>query len=420
MKIIKDIVKHWTSLFKTFKPENKEQLEEINRLEEQIQALKDSEKSTKEKKEFSLRNRDFLKFRGFGMIMVFLWYILFQSLDILYLILAAYIVSIAVEAVIDIFERMKLPRWRSISLTYFLLIIFLLSWFVLIAPFILNQTSELINILIVKINNLQNAIQTRWLIEVLKSSWLLSKYLQTEVFHNFSDPTMVNQLQAQIQDSIAQLSSMRANYAQIIGNFAVNFVTGFMTTLAKWGIVVTLSILFSIEKISVMKFIATLWGEKKYKIIYIKLEKIYKKLWIWLKSRLLLSLYIWVAMYVALWIASLFGMNIDNKLSLALILWLLDIVPYIWPFVWWIPAVLAGGMWFGVIWIVVIAWIVFLINTIEANILIPVIMNKSLGINTVVIFISMILWGLIMWFMWILLAVPIAAIITLLFEKDFE
>ena len=47
-------------------------------------------------------------------------------------------------------------------------------------------------------------------------------------------------------------------------------------------------------------------------------------------------------------------------------------------------------------------------------------MNKSLGINTVVIFISMILGGIIMGFLGILLAVPIAAIITLLFEKDFE
>jgi predicted PurR-regulated permease PerM len=34
---------------------------------------------------------------------------------------------------------------------------------------------------------------------------------------------------------------------------------------------------------------------------------------------------------------------------------------------------------------------IFIINTIEGNIMIPVMMNKSLGINPVVIFISMIL-----------------------------
>jgi predicted PurR-regulated permease PerM len=58
------------------------------------------------------------------------------------------------------------------------------------------------------------------------------------------------------------------------------------------------------------------------------------------------------------------------------------------------------------------------INAIENNVIVPLMMNKSLGINSVVIFISMILGGIIMGFLGILLAVPIAAIVTLLFEKE--
>jgi predicted PurR-regulated permease PerM len=91
---------------------------------------------------------------------------------------------------------------------------------------------------------------------------------------------------------LSQLANMWSQYAQMLWNFAVNFVTWFATFLTKSIIIITLSVLFTIEKVSVMKFIASLWWEKKYKYIYIKLEKIYKKLGIWLKSRLLLSLYI--------------------------------------------------------------------------------------------------------------------------------
>jgi predicted PurR-regulated permease PerM len=47
------------------------------------------------------------------------------------------------------------------------------------------------------------------------------------------------------------------------------------------------------------------------------------------------------ALYVSLWILELFGMSIPNKLSLALILGLFDIVPYIGPIVGSIPAVIA-------------------------------------------------------------------------------
>jgi predicted PurR-regulated permease PerM len=57
-----------------------------------------------------ITNRHFIKFWFVGMLMVFLGFILFKSLDVLYLILTAYIVSIAMEAVIDMFQRLKISR----------------------------------------------------------------------------------------------------------------------------------------------------------------------------------------------------------------------------------------------------------------------------------------------------------------------
>jgi predicted PurR-regulated permease PerM len=126
-----------------------------------------------------------------------------------------------------------------------------------------------------------------------------------------------------------------------------------------------------------------------------------------------------LALYISLWVLELFGMSIPNKASLALILWLLDIIPYIWPIVGSIPAVIAWltGFW---LWGWIIVWIIAtVINMVENNVLIPLLMSKTLWINTVVIFISMILGWMIMWLVGVLLAVPIAAIITLLFEKDF-
>ncbi len=417
MKLFKDIVKHGKNILKGINPQDQKQLDEIKKLEQQIQLLQEEEK--KEKKQIMITNRHFIKFWFFWMVIVFLWYILFKSLDVLYLILTAYIISIAMEAVIDMFQHLKCKRGVAIGISYVLLSIFLLSWFVLILPLLMNQISDIINILLIKINSFNIRLQDEWLVEILKSSWFLSHYVQKEIFHNFSDPTLINDLQQKIQTSISEIAKMRTSYAQTIGNFAVSFVTWFASLLTQALLVITLSILFSIEKVSVMKFIASLGWEKKYKYIYIKLEKIYKKLGIWLKSRLLLSLFMFVTFYIALRILEIFGMSIPSKLSLALIFWLLDIVPYIWPIVWSIPGVIAGLTWFGIRWWIIMWVIGWWINMIENNILIPLLMNKTLGINTVVIFISMILGGMIMGFMGIFLAVPIAAIITLLLEKDF-
>ena len=149
-----------------------------------------------------------------------------------------------------------------------------------------------------------------------------------------------------------------------------------------------------------------------------KLEKIYKQLGIWLKARLLLSLYMGIALYVSFWILELFGMEIPSKASLALIFGVLNIVPYIGNIVGGIPPILLWLTHFWVLGGLIITWILLVINAIENNVIVPLMMNKSLGINSVVIFISMILGGIIMGFLGILLAVPIAAIVTLLFEKE--
>ncbi len=416
MNLIKNIFDNGNKFIKTLSKEDQKELAELQRLEDEVKELQEVQK--KQKKEVRITNRDMIKFWFFAMIMAFLGYVLFSSLDILYLILAAYIVSIAIEAVIVLFEHYHLSRSMSILISYLLLVIFLLSGFVLIVPFVINELTSVINILLAKLNTIQALLQTQTIEQTIASIPLIPHALRQEILHMLSDPATSVQFQTKIQTTINQFSSAWKDYAQSLWTFAVNMLTWVFTSFAKWGIVITLSVLFSIEKISVMKFISSLGGEKKFKYIYTKLEKIYKQLWIWLKSRLLLSVYIWLAMYVSLWIMQLFGMDIPSKLSLSIILGLLDIVPYIGPFVGWIPAVLIGLTHYGAIGWLIMAGIILFINTIESNILIPFMMNKSLGINSVVIFISMILWGIIMWFLGILLAVPIAAIITLLFEKD--
>ena len=250
MKFIKRIVQHGQKLIKSINPKDQKQLDEIKKLEKEIAAFHEEEK--KEKKDIMITNRHFIKFWFVGMLIVFLWFILFKSLDVLYLILTAYIISIAMEAVIDMFQRLKFKRWLAIAVAYVLLTVVILSGMVLILPFVLNQLTEIINILLMKINTFNIRLQNEWLIEILRSSWLLSQYVQKEIFHDFSDPALIIDIQNKIQASMSQIVRMWSSYAQKLGNFAVTFVTWFASFLSKALIVITLAVLFSVEKISVM------------------------------------------------------------------------------------------------------------------------------------------------------------------------
>jgi predicted PurR-regulated permease PerM len=83
--------------------------------------------------------------------------------------------------------------------------------------------------------------------------------------------------------------------------------------IGKAAIVLTLAVLFSIEKKSVIEFIAGIAGYKKRDYIKFKVEKIYKKLGLRLKGQLILCGFIGIAMFLALLIMSLFGLDIPQK-----------------------------------------------------------------------------------------------------------
>ena len=256
MKFFKNIFDNGNKFIKTLSKEDQKELAELKRLEDEIKDLQETQR--KQKKELRITNRDMIKFWFFAMVIAFLGYILFSSLDILYLILAAYIVSIAIEAVIVLFERYHLSRSMAILVSYVLLVIFLLSGFVLIVPFIINQLTDVMNIFLAKITTFQTILQTQNSQEIVASIPLLPHTLRQEILRMLNDPVTSAQFQVKIQTSITQFSSAWRYYAESLGTFAVNMLTGLFSSLLQGSIVITLAILFSMEKISVMKFISSL------------------------------------------------------------------------------------------------------------------------------------------------------------------
>jgi hypothetical protein len=78
----------------------------LEKLEKQIDSLKAKDTDKKHGVvNFVLDNSAFLRFWFFGLVIVAIAYFAFQSLEILYLILAAYIVSLAVEAIISTLQK---------------------------------------------------------------------------------------------------------------------------------------------------------------------------------------------------------------------------------------------------------------------------------------------------------------------------
>lgn len=425
MKLFSKLFRWWSDVLKSIKTDNKNQILELERLEKQIEELQKTEKENEAKLNSwsfagGLTNRTSLRFWLIWLVVVLIAYFVFKSLDILFLILTAFIVSLAIEAIIDFLQRKLRHRGIAILLAYAFLVVLVLAWLFFIIPFLLNQVSELINMATANIANIQALLKTTSIADIVASSNWIPWAAKEIILETLSDPNVVVGVQTKLQENVTQLINLWTTYAKDIGNLAVNFLGSFINFLTQTSIVLTLAVLFSIQKSSVMKFIAWLWWEKKYKFVYMRLERIYKKLGIWLKSQLFLCLFIWWAVLLALRILSLFGMNIPQKGSLALIAGITELIPYIGPLVWGFVAVLVAYIHLWRVGAIIVLAIVLVIQWLENNVLIPVLMNKTLGVNPVVIFISMIIGWLIMGVLGILLAVPIAVIITMVLEKTFD
>lgn len=418
MTVFHKIAKHGKNWLKSFKSDNKKQLIELEKLDKKIHTLSTQhEKSTKE---VHIDNRSFLRFWLMWLLVVFLAYVSYQSLEILYLIIAAYIISLAIEAIIDFFQKRLKHRWISIFLSYLFAILFVLAAFVFIIPFLLNQLSAIISMFTWNIAHLQAVLETSSLSAIVNDIHWLPKIIKNTMIDVLGDPTTGSEIQTQLQENMNNIVNVGSMYAKEIGNFAVSIVGSFITFIAQISIVLTLSVMFSLQKTAVMKFISNIWGGRQYRFIYMRLEKTYKKLGIWLKSQLLLCLFIWWMMLLSLWILSLFGLDVPQKFSLALIAWLTELIPYFGPILWWAVAVIVAWTHVGFYAALIVVAIVILIQWIENNVLIPSLMNKTLWVNPVVIFLSMLIGSLVIGFVGVLLAVPIAVIITLFLDKNFE
>ncbi len=419
MKFFRKIVDWGSNFFKSIRSDNKKQILELEKLEKKLEEQKKEVKPSYAAQMFT--NRAFLKFWVIGVIIIFVGIFVYQSLSIIYLIFMAYIISLAMEAIIDFLQK-KILKHRGISIfiAYFFILLVLLGAMLFVIPFFLDQISEVIMMGINNISKRQEILTNKSLVQIIEDIHRLPGSFKYGLLESFSNPDVVVGVQTQLQQNINQIINMGTSYAKNIGNAAVSAVGTFFSFITQTSIVLTLSVLFSVQKEAVMKFIAKLGGSKKYKLIYMKLERIYKKLGIRLQSQLLLCIFIGLAMYAALWILSIFGIDLPQKWALAAIAALTEFIPYIGPILWGAVATLVAFIHFGRSGALIVASVVILIQWLENNVLIPVLMNKTLGVNPVVIFISMIIWALILWFVGVLLAVPIAVIITLILEKTFE
>lgn len=346
-------------------------------------------------------------------IIALAWYFAFQSLWLIYLLIAGLILSMAVERFIQFFQKW-MPRWLSMSLVYLLVFLFLISGIILVVPFIIQQSAELISMTIDQAVVLQDQIQEDGL-KVMISESILPGAAKDSLIWFLDTTNVVDSMQSALVDNISQIVGMWSSYIKNAGDFAVSMLTGTFSALFQIVIVFMSAIFCTIEKEKVIWVISSFSSRPKY--MGSILLRLYDKLWQRLVGQVLLSITVWVAVAIWLQILAWFGYDLPNKFTLSLIAGLTEFIPYVWPILWWLPALFVATLAYGIKGFLVTIILYYIIQRLENNLLVPVIMSQTLWVSPLLIFVTMLFMGILLGILWVIIAVPIAVIIQMVYTE---
>lgn len=316
-------------------------------------------------------------------LIVLAFWFLYYIKDVLLMLFLAIIIVSAAGPIIDKMEAGRIPRILAVVLLYasFILLLILISS--LVVPILNKEIKEIGSILPEYLAGINAFIKN---ITDFAASYHFEENIN-KIFSNSSD-----------------------GLADSLSNFFSNTVA-FLVSVFRALVIFSLAFYMLIRKDGTRAFISAITLKEGYRkrAIYL-IEKIQSKMGRWLMGQFSLMFIIFLLEYIVLSI-----LGVPFALLLALIGGLFEIVPYIGPLAAFVPAVLIAATvspWTAVF--VAIAYIV--IQQIENHLIVPLVMKKAVGLNPVVIILSLLIGARLAGIPGMILAVPFVTAVEVVLD----
>ncbi|MCD4761849.1 AI-2E family transporter, partial [bacterium] len=284
-------------------------------------------------------------------VLVFvIFYFLFLVRDILAILFISLIVASAFGPWVDWMQRKKIPRALGILLIYLAMFAFIGMVIYLIIPPIIEQATELAN-------SFPGIAE-----KIISGFSILREYsIEQGVLDN-------------IKENFGSLSANIQNIAS--GVFST--VTGIFGGIFTFFIILVITFYMVVEEQALKKIV---WSvtPARYQLYVMRLvNRMQKKVGLWLRGQLILSLIIFSLTYVGLLV-----LGVKYALILALIAGLTEFVPYLGPILASIPAIFLAFTQAPML-AAFVAILYYIIQLVENNIIVPKLMQKVVGLNPIV------------------------------------
>ena len=195
----------------------------------------------------------------------------------------------------------------------------------------------------------------------------------------------------------------------ITSNIVVG-ILGFLGGVLTVILIIVISFYLVVEKNGVEKFVKTLVPAEFRPQALRVIRKVEIKLGKWFIGQLFLGLIVGFLSFIGLTI-----LGVPYALVLAIIAGSMELIPYIGPALSSIPAIIIAFTISPILAVLVFA-LYFVIQQLENYLIVPKVMEKSVGLHPVIIIIAMLVGGQLAGVLGIILAIPVTTIVSIILE----
>ena len=317
-------------------------------------------------------------------LVLLLFYFLFLIRDILAILFISLILASAVDPWVDWMQKRKIPRAVSILFIYLVMFAVLSSVVYLIIPPIVEQIYELTD-------NFPQIVE-----KVISGFSVLKDY---SVEHGLLE---------NIKENFGTISSNLQGAAS--GVFST--VSGIFGSIFAFFLVLVMTFYMVVEENAMKKIVWSVVPEKHQVHTMRLVNQMQRKIGLWLRGQLILSLIIFTLTYIGLLI-----LGVKYALVLALIAGLTEFVPYLGPTLAAIPAIFLSFTQAGLMLAIFVTVLYYIIQLVENNIIVPKLMQKVVGLNPIICIAVILIGFKIGGIPGAILSIPVATAISV-FIKD--
>jgi predicted PurR-regulated permease PerM len=324
-------------------------------------------------------------------------YLLYSIGNILLLFFIAFFIASALDPLIDALQQMRIPRAIGILLVYCVI-------FVLVAILIANLlpliASQLVSIATLANNFIVGLSHSP--VDNLPFGSVIKPYLN-DLYKAVDFSVVAVQLQNSLQLISTQLVNLGGNLWSIIlqiSNGLMNFI-----------LILILVFFMTVDEMALEHFCLSIFPNRYSEYISKRLQTIKVKIGEWIRGQLVVSVVAAVISFIGL---AIFGVN--YSLTIAVITGICMIIPVFGRVVACIivlPIVLNQSPALALFLII----FYFGISQIENNILVPLLMNRAVGLSPILIIFALLVGFQFLGLLGLVLAIPIATIIAV-FARD--